>query len=239
MNMKKGSLFFVCLVTFILIVGGASALTVKFGNGVSVVRSDVGDEIERFIRIINDNDVSVTVVLEPAGELADNVDLIDNNFTLEPGEERKAYFTIFADEPGTFETQILVKFVPEEGNPVGLASRITVIASGDAIDKEDKGFFGGLFGGDDSDLNESSDDSNIEDDNNEGSENGNSNGLSILVILGISTTILAVIFLILVIILMRRKNNSSHPVVEKVHDVKENKKVKNGVKKSVKGSRGK
>ena len=41
---------------------------------------------------------------------------MDDSFILEPGEEKKAYFTIDIKNPGKTESNVNVKFIPEQGN---------------------------------------------------------------------------------------------------------------------------
>ena len=115
----------------------ATALTGSIGNSRMVLRSPPDVEVEKYILVKNVNNVSVKIEMMVGGDLKDNVKLQDNNFTLSPGEEKKAYFTIKADEEGATTTKINVKFIPEQGNAVGLSSTITFIAgSGENSDDD-------------------------------------------------------------------------------------------------------
>ena len=127
-----------------------SAITGSIGNARMILREvdedaiKVGDTIEKYILVKNVNDVAIDVELFASGDLADDIRIITDKFSLEPGQDRKAYFQIKVTEEGTTESNINVRFTPVEGgNGVGLTSTIIIIAS------EGSGFWGGLFGGDD------------------------------------------------------------------------------------------
>ena len=97
-----------------------------------VLNLEPGETATRTLLIENVNNVSVTIQMTTSGELKDNIKLKENNFTLAPGESKKAEFTIKAKEEGTTENKIFVLFRPEEGNAVGLSSTIVVIAKEDS-----------------------------------------------------------------------------------------------------------
>ncbi|MBI2629241.1 hypothetical protein HYW74_04105 [Candidatus Pacearchaeota archaeon] len=107
----------------------ASAITGKIGNGRMVLNLDPGEEIERSIQVINDNDVPLNITLFVGGNLTDNIELIDENFILNAGEEKRAKFTLRAgEETGRDEGRINVKFAPTNENEAGviLSSQIIV-----------------------------------------------------------------------------------------------------------------
>ena len=107
----------------------ASAITGKIGNGRMILNLESGEEIEKSIQVINDNDVPLNITLFVGGNLTDNIELIDENFILNAGEEKKARFTLKAgEETGRYEGRINVKFTPEDKNEAGvvLSSQIIV-----------------------------------------------------------------------------------------------------------------
>lgn len=110
------------------------ALTAKIGNARMVLRGETGEKVEKFVNVINDNDVAVDIEIDASGALADYVDIKDNKFRLGPGEEKKAYFTIYAVQAGSTETKINVKFTPDEGNGVGFSSTVIFIAEGEDVE---------------------------------------------------------------------------------------------------------
>ena len=124
---------------FIFLLTTVTAITGSIGNSRMVLRLDPNEEIEKYILVKNINDVPLTIFLTVNGDLADNVEIKDEEFVLQPQTEKKAYFTIKAGESGTSETKINVKFVPEEGNGVGLTSTIIIIVNDDSvIDSDDE-----------------------------------------------------------------------------------------------------
>ena len=131
-----------------LLINSVYAITGTIGNAKMILRGEIGDTIERSILVRNVNDVKLNIKVFVTGDLAKNIELKEEEFELEPGEEKKVYFTIYADEPGTYESKINVQFTPEEGNGVGLSSTIILIAKGEGnknYEKEENG--GGGVGG--------------------------------------------------------------------------------------------
>ena len=136
--MKKRTFFFVVMILFLMISVNfvvAQKITAGLQGAKMVLSAKTGETVERYILVINKNDISVKIDLKKSGDLVDNLKIKgEESFELAPGEERKVYFTIKADEPGTTETRINVLFTPPEGNGVGLLSEITLIASGEKVD---------------------------------------------------------------------------------------------------------
>jgi len=179
----------------------ASAITGRLGNSRMVLHPDVGEEVERYLLIQNINDVLLTITLIPSGDLRDEVQLEETSLILQPGDEKKVYFTIKANEVGTTETKINVAFSPESGGAgVGLTATIIVVASEEGSG-EDPGNEGG---------------SEVEgDDDNPGfnfnpSQNAGNNGESETTVspfnsLLISTIVLIVIFIVLLVYAKKSK----------------------------------
>lgn len=133
------------VVLLLSFVSSVYAITGSIGNAKMILRPEVGEEVRRSILVKNVNDVALDITLTASGELVNNIKIEDEEFRLEAGDERKAYFTIKSKNPGTFENKINVKFSPVDGGDgVGLISTVILIAEGDS---EEEGFFGGLFGG--------------------------------------------------------------------------------------------
>ncbi len=139
MKISLKSLVFGSLVLLLIVgfIGSINAITGSIGNGRMVLRAETGDKLEKYVEVININDVDIDIELSASGDLADYIEIEDNKFSLEPGEEKNAYFTIDVRKSGTTESKINVKFIPKDGkNVVGLSSVVTVIAEGE--DLEDK-----------------------------------------------------------------------------------------------------
>ena len=173
------------ILLLLLTVSSVSALTASMVPARMVVREKPDVEVEKFILVKNVNNVSVTIEMFVAGDLENNVKIRENNFTLSPGEDKKAYFTIKADEEGTYTTKINFKFIPEKGNTVGLASTITFVA-------------GSGEGSDSNEENEEDVTTNINEETNKlASKIRQSNIVSPLNLLLVSTIALAVILIVL------------------------------------------
>lgn len=171
-----------------ILASGVFAIAGNIGNGRMVLRAETGEEVEKYILVINVNNVSLDIKVFASGDLEKYIDIKDKEFTLAPGEEKKAYFTIKAVKPGTTESEINIKFIPEDGNGVGLSSIITFIAKG-----EDKSsWFSWLS---------NKDEENNDDENSSASDGAGNTDDKGKVSLAIALSFTAVIFLVLVILL--------------------------------------
>ncbi len=137
----------VCLLALILL-NSVSAITGSIGNARMILREvdgkdiKVGDVIEKYVLVKNINDVAVDIELFASGDLADDITIISDKFSLVSGEDRKAYFQIEVTKAGTTESNINVKFTPQDGgNGVGLTSTIIIVAV-------ENSFWSNLLGGD-------------------------------------------------------------------------------------------
>lgn len=207
--MEKRTIITALLASLILVslVAQASAITGRLGNSRMVLNVAVGEEARRNLLIQNINDDSLTIKIIPTGDLAGNVEIEENDFILQPGEEKKVYFTIKSLEPGTTETKLNVMFKPQQGSGVGLAANVIVIATGDAIGKNPE-----PVGKPSDELNDT--ESGTDDpQGNYNSDNSGSFKLSPITILAISTIVLIVIFIILMIYSgkLKRKKRSGRP----------------------------
>ncbi|MFA6023455.1 MAG: hypothetical protein WC781_05190 [Candidatus Pacearchaeota archaeon] len=119
----------VVIFAFILIFSAnTSAITGKIGNGRMILNTEVGEKIDRSILVINDNNITLNISLFPTGDLANSIIVNDKSFLLQPGEEKKAGFTIQSDKAGRYESKINVKFTPYQINEsgVGLSAQIVL-----------------------------------------------------------------------------------------------------------------
>ncbi len=115
----------------------AEKITAKLGGSRMVLRLAPGEVERKSITVINDNSIPMKIELATSGELAGNIKLEEESFELAPETEKKVYFQIKAPlEEVTTESKIDVKYIPEEGNGVGLSAVVIVIASGEAVNEE-------------------------------------------------------------------------------------------------------
>ncbi len=138
--MKKGIL--AVLLFTIILASSVYALTGSLGNAKMFLNAEVGETLEKYVLVKNVNNVSVNIKLDVVSDISKDVKLEDNEFGLEPGEERRAYFTIKARKPGVYEIRIQVRFSSlEEGKTgVGLSSVITlkVYGKGELPDEDEE-----------------------------------------------------------------------------------------------------
>jgi|GEM_PF-2431195 len=198
--MKQAKICTIFLIFLILIsfISFAASLEARIGNSRMVLRLETGEKIEKYIKVINSNDVPVNISMTVSGDLADNIKIEDNEFTLSPGEEKNAYFTIYSDKEGSFESKINVAFTPTEGkNGVGIVSTVIVIAKGEWSNDSDS---------DVSDSNTDSDSDNLDDKIGiTGSAVASSSAASIILIL--SAGLFLVALLVFLVLVLKRKSS--------------------------------
>ena len=194
-----------------------SAITGSIGNARMILHAEQGDEIEKYVLVKNVNDVAVDIEITASGDLADYVDIQDEEFSLEAGEEKKAYFTIQVKKAGTTETKINVKFTPQEGkNGVGLSSTIVIIA-------EKSSWFD--WGSSDEEDEECEGDSCNTDESEEGvsvttGKVVSNSGISTGMLIAFSTTGIVFIALVVLLVLMFRKTKNKKNIREKEGKIK-------------------
>lgn len=125
--MKKKLLIITIL--FILLVPFVSAITGSIGNAKAIVTVDLSKSnvLERTVLVRNVNNFSISVKLEPADDLEKITEIIDKEFELGPGEEKKARFKVTIPEPKTYSGNIVVFFNPPEGKGAGVVLQANLI----------------------------------------------------------------------------------------------------------------
>jgi hypothetical protein len=182
-----------------------SATTGSIGNAKMVLYPEVNGwtntVIEKTISVNNVNDFAVNITLKPDSNATKFIDIIDESFILQPGEEKKAQIEIKVKKEGRYEGRINVFFKPVEGEDAGvvLSSTIVVFA------KKDQGY-------DDSDTDNSTN-TNTNDNTNTTNINTNPDGSKIdkskfIKFRGLSTIILLIVLLILLYIWGKKRNQS-------------------------------
>ena len=189
--MKKNIAFIGVFILVVLLSSFlVSAVTGKIGNGRMVLNMEVGDTIERYVNVINDNNEPVNITIFVTGDLKDDFNLEETNFILEPNTEKKVYFSYKAKESGTYETKINIQFAPLEGkNGVGLSSTVIIKVYGQGDSPDDTNTS--------SDTNSENDTGSVSVRPNIGSVMGGNKESSFkpIYLLGISTVILLLVFL--------------------------------------------
>ena len=214
MNFKKSVVLLVFLFLILASFIYVSAITGSIGNARMVLRANLGDKIDKSILVKNVNNVSINIELNAEGDLAEDIIIKDKEFTLSPGEEKKASFTINVKKSGTTESKINVKFSPVEGGTgVGLSSTIIVIAN-----EKNSNFFdffrneqGGGEGGGEEITDQVSFGTGSKEKGNSGNKENTANFNSLIVV-GITTIILFLSLLIL--IAMSKKRRDKYKVIK-------------------------
>jgi hypothetical protein len=139
----------------LLLLNLTSALTGSIGNAKMVLYPEVNGwlttTIEKSILVKNVNEEYINIKLEVDAEGNNFLELIDEEFILAPGEEKKAQFLVKVRNEGTYNGRINVFFSPIEGKSPGvvLSSNIIVIA------KKDSGYEESEEEENDNEINES------------------------------------------------------------------------------------
>jgi len=144
MEMKKTLIFALAIIVLISNSILVSALTGSIGNAKMVLYPEVNGwtntVIEKTILVRNVNDVPINITLKLDENASSFIDLIDETFILEPGEETKAQIEIRVKKEGKYEGRVNVFFKPVEGKDAGvvLSSTIVVIAKKEANYEEEE-----------------------------------------------------------------------------------------------------
>ncbi len=201
--MKK-SLVFAFAILFLIVNGIlVSAITGSMGNARMILYPEVNGwtntVIEKTISVKNVNDVPINITLIRDENATKFIELVDETFILEPGEERKAQFEIRVKKEGRYEGRINVFFRSTEGNEGGvvLSSTIIVIAKkqSDYEEPEEEET------NEDNDVNETTTGDVVGGENNQKIPNWIKGW-------GISTTILIIALFILLYIWGKKRNQS-------------------------------
>lgn len=121
----------VCLLLVVLPVYG---IVGRIGSPIMILRPEVqaGETktIEKSILVRNVNDIAVNITLTPDSGLEDIVEILDNEFILQPEEFKDAEFIITLNDQYTHNGRIIVSFTPPEGPGIKLSSKITILGIG-------------------------------------------------------------------------------------------------------------
>ncbi|MCK5149362.1 hypothetical protein KAJ87_00355 [Candidatus Pacearchaeota archaeon] len=127
-----GSMFFIMLILVNSVL--VSAITGSMGNARMILYPEVNGwftkTIEKSILVKNVNDIPINITLIPDKEGEEFLEVIDKNFILQPGDEKKAEFLVKVKKQGRYEGKINVFFSPINSKKPGvvLSSTIIVIA---------------------------------------------------------------------------------------------------------------
>ncbi len=199
---KRVLVIFIAFLLVLLLVNFASAITGKIGNARAVLYPEVGFwgvTIDRSVLVINENDVPVNVKLE-ADVNSSFIEIIDKEFTLEPGEEKDAEFKIKIKKEGDYEGRVNIFFSTIDGKGAGVVLSSTIIIHAKGTN-EDTG---------------NVDDSNSDTSNTDSGDNNPVSGNIILdnfkdrknlpiIIASVSTLVLAALLIILLVLNKKRK----------------------------------
>ncbi len=143
--MKK-LLLIICIVSLLL--PTVYALSASMGNAKAILRVNASPEdpaiIERTILVNNKNDIPIIINITPTKDFEKFVYIKDNGFIMQPGESRKARFTLTIDRGGKIEGRLNVAFIPADpearDSMVGLAASIIILSDGPIIEDPEEEF---------------------------------------------------------------------------------------------------
>jgi len=131
------------LFILLLIAGFASAITGSIGNAKMVLYPEVNGftytKIEKSILVRNVNDEPINVNLKIDEETGKFIELLDESFVLDIGEEKDAEFIVKVRKEGTYDGKINIFFSSvneSKKTGVALSSQVIVIAKRDQGYKE-------------------------------------------------------------------------------------------------------
>ncbi len=131
-NTQKNRVMSLMVVLFIIIllsICSVSALNAKIGNGKVVLYAKVGDVIEKSVKVINDNNVTVNIELIGDGDLKDQFKFKKANFSLAPHEELDASYSLKITKEEKTTSYVNVKFTSVgEKNGIILPASVIIFA---------------------------------------------------------------------------------------------------------------
>ena len=139
---KRVNLFIFAATLILSMTFMVSAITGTIGNGKMILYPEVGYggvTISKTILVNNSNNISVNVSLKADGNFSDMIEIIDQNFILQAGEEKKAQFNINVKRAGDYNGKIYVFFSPieEKGPGIALSSNIIIHATESGSNSDD------------------------------------------------------------------------------------------------------
>ena len=107
-----------------------SALTGSIGNAKIIIQTqgNVPQTVEKTILVKNINSIPVEITLSLDEDAEEFIELIDENFTLQPNENKSARFLVHIDENKNYEGKIFVEFSADGESSVILPATVIVIA---------------------------------------------------------------------------------------------------------------
>ena len=124
-------------VLLLVLATNAFALSASIGNARMILYPEIAPGetavLEKSILVRNINNVSVMIHLDAIQDIENMTEILDNDFVLEPLQEKDARFILTIEEPGRYEGSIGVSFAVAEGDQqgsggVGLLSNIIIVA---------------------------------------------------------------------------------------------------------------
>jgi len=127
--MKKELVFALGLFLMIFLINGISAITGAIGGSNIVVNTTNGELIVKSFSIMNVNQEPVKVNFSEEIDLYGEINLLEEEFILNPDDSRKVFFIIKVNHTGVSESQIMVGFHSlNDGESVQLGVNIIVNA---------------------------------------------------------------------------------------------------------------
>lgn len=208
MKTGKNSCLVFGIITLLIAISIAniSAITGSIGNARMIIKAEIGETVERSILVKNVNNIELRIEALASGDLEKYTTIVDNNFTLKPGEDKKINVKIIAKKQGTTETKINIKFIPLDENEkgVGLSSTI-IITAGEGEENEE-----------------------IEQENEEETESNNEEGgsitgnfLNIPLKYTLAGALTIIMLLLLIILLVIASKKSKQEKIQKINEIKE------------------
>src|SRR3989344_2179526 len=121
---------FAVIFVMLLSINYAYALSASIQPPRMVLRIEAPGTASGSIDIFNPNNVTMNVTVTPQGGIEFLTILNQTNYVLEPNETKQVNFDVNIISPGTYNGEFIFAFVPPEGQGIGLASQIIVVANG-------------------------------------------------------------------------------------------------------------
>ena len=116
-HMKKAAVPLLLMLIFLLLLSlnVVSAITGNVENSRHVLKLDPGEIVERSFTVKNLENQDVGVKLDVEGNLKDNIRILQEEFIVEAGKDKKVKFYVSAQDSGTLDAKINVVFSSLDG----------------------------------------------------------------------------------------------------------------------------
>jgi hypothetical protein len=135
--MKKELVFVLGLSLMIFLTNGVNAITGAIGGSHIIINTTNGEMIVKSFSVMNINQEPVRINLSKGADLYGEINLLEEEFILDPNESREVFFIIKVNHTGVSESQIIVGF-HSLNDSEGVQLGVNIIVNAEENDHEQR-----------------------------------------------------------------------------------------------------